>query len=151
MQPATSPTSAITASLATLILLGARAATADSQAGGRTPSPDGAAVYFISPSDGDVVKSPVTVRFGLRAMGVAPAAVDKPNTGHHHLVVDAPLPDMRVPIPADDHYRHFGGGQTELALELPPGRHTLQLLVGDFRHVPHDPPVVSEQIEITVE
>jgi hypothetical protein len=117
---------------------------------GRTPAPPDAAVYFITPEDGAVVTSPVTVRFGLRGMGVAPASVDQPNTGHHHLVVDAPLPDMRVPIPSDDHYRHFGGGQTEMTLKLPPGKHTLQLVLGDFRHVPHDPPVVSKQIRITV-
>jgi len=134
-----------------LLLLGAAGAIADSHESGRTPSPEGAAAYFITPQDGETVSSPFTVRFGLRGMGVAPAAVESPNTGHHHLVVDAPLPDMRVPIPSDDHYRHFGGGQTELTLDLPPGEHTLQLLLGDFRHVPHDPPVVSKRITITVE
>ena len=120
-------------------------------ASGRTPAPPGAAVYFITPADGAVVTSPLTVRFGLRGMGVAPAAVDQPNTGHHHLVIDAPLPDMRVPIPANDQYRHFGGGQTEMQIELPPGDHTLQLVLGDYRHVPFDPPIVSERITITVE
>lgn len=127
-------------------------AMADSHEGiARTPSPAEASLYFISPTNGAVVASPFTVRFGLRGMGVAPAAVDQPKTGHHHLIVDAPLPDMQLPIPMDDHYRHFGGGQTEMQLSLPPGKHTLQLLLGDYRHIPHDPPVVSEQIEITVE
>lgn len=134
------------------LLWTAVAATADAPAGvALTPSPPGAAVYFITPTHGAVVHSPVTVRFGLRGMGVAPAAIDQANTGHHHLVIDAPLPDLRIPIPMNDQYRHFGGGQTELQLDLAPGKHTLQLLLGDFRHVPHDPPIVSEQIEITVE
>jgi hypothetical protein len=129
-----------------------RVAATESDAGvSRTPSPPGAAVYFIAPTNGQTVSSPFTVRFGLRGMGVAPAAVDQASTGHHHLVVDADLPDMRVPIPTSDHYRHFGGGQTELQLDLPPGKHTLQLVLGDFRHIPHEPPVVSEKIEITVE
>lgn len=128
------------------------AATADNHAGvPLTPSPPGAGVYFITPTNGAVVNSPITVRFGLRGMGVAPAAIDQANTGHHHLVIDAPLPDLRLPIPMNDQFRHFGGGQTELQLDLPPGKHTLQLLLGDYRHVPHDPPIVSEQIEITVE
>lgn len=116
----------------------------------RTPAPDGAAVYLISPSDGDHVKSPVTVRFGLRGMGVAPAGVEKPKAGHHHLLIDVPLPDLDAPVPADDHHLHFGGGQTEAVVELAPGTHTLQLLLGDYRHVPHDPPVVSEKITIVV-
>ena len=117
----------------------------------RTPSPEGAVLYVISPSDGAVVKSPVTVRFGLAGMGVAPAGVGTPNTGHHHLVIDAELPPLDAPLPADDHHRHFGGGQTEVALELEPGPHTLQLVLADKDHVPHDPPLVSEQIAITVE
>ena len=118
---------------------------------GRTPAPENAAVYIISPAQGEVVESPFIVRFGLAGAGVAPASVNQPNTGHHHLVIDAPLPDPRVPIPSNDQYRHFGGGQTETMLELPPGPHTLQLIVGDYRHIPHDPPVVSEPIEIIVE
>jgi hypothetical protein len=116
-----------------------------------TPSPEGAEVYFIAPRDGAVVSSPVLVQFGLKNMGVAPAGTAVDGTGHHHLVIDAPLPPEGEPIPADDHHRHFGKGQTETLLELPPGRHTLQLLLGDFAHVPHDPPVVSERITITVE
>jgi len=153
-----SPPALVAGAFGLLALLGAALTLADSHGGaaeavdsGRTPSPPEAAAYFITPTDGEVTTSPITVRFGLRGMGVAPAATEKPNTGHHHLVVDAPLPDMRVPIPASDQYRHFGGGQTEMVLELPPGKHTLQLLLGDFRHIPHDPPVVSDRIEITVE
>ena len=116
----------------------------------RTPAPEGAELYFISPADGATLEGPVTVRFGLRGMGVAPAGVDTPATGHHHLLVDVDLPDLDQPIPADDHHRHFGGGQTEVSLELSPGTHTLQLLLGDRNHVPHDPPVVSERITVVV-
>ena len=118
---------------------------------GPTPAPDGAAVYFIEPADGATVSSPVTVKFGLAGMGVAPAGIQKDNTGHHHLVIDAALPGPDTPIPSDDLHRHFGGGQTETTVELAPGAHTLQLLLGDFSHVPHDPPVVSAQITVTVE
>ena len=116
----------------------------------RKPAPPEARVYFITPMDGDEVASPVLVRFGLSSMGVAPAGVDRPNTGHHHLIVDAPTPPADRPIPADDHNRHFGGGQTETELVLPPGEHTLQLVLGDHIHVPHAPPVVSEMIRIRV-
>ncbi|BCO31941.1 hypothetical protein TspCOW1_20440 [Thiohalobacter sp. COW1] len=107
-------------------------------------------LYFITPVDGATVESPVTVRFGLRNFGVAPAGVEKAGTGHHHLVVDADLPPLDQPIPATEHYIHFGGGQTETSVELEPGKHTLQLLMGDHRHIPHDTPVVSEKITITV-
>lgn len=120
-------------------------------AAGMSPAPEGARVYIISPADGATVTSPLTVVFGLSGMGVAPAGVEKRNTGHHHLIVDAELPDMDEPIPADDHYRHFGGGQTEITLELDPGEHTLQLLLGDWSHIPHEPPVTSQRITITVE
>jgi hypothetical protein len=117
----------------------------------RTPAPAGAAVYFIAPANGEVVKSPVTVKFGLKGMGVAPAGVDNPKTGHHHLLIDvAKLPAMDSPLPADANHKHFGGGQTETSVELPPGTHTLQLLVGDMNHIPHDPPIISEKITITV-
>jgi hypothetical protein len=116
----------------------------------RTPRPEDAQVYFISPADGAKLKSPVVVRFGLSHMGVAPAGVAQPNTGHHHLIIDAPLPPAGLPIPKDDHHLHFGGGQTEVSLALPPGKHTLQLLLGDQNHVPHDPPVVSQRITIEV-
>lgn len=117
----------------------------------RTAAPEDAELYFITPKDGDTLSSPVTVRFGLRGMGVAPAGIDQPATGHHHLIIDAPLPPLDRPVPADSHHRHFGGGQTEVQVELEPGRHTLQLLLGDRNHVPHDPPVLSSQITITVE
>ena len=118
----------------------------------RTPSPPGAAVYIISPADGATVSSPVTVQFGLKGMGVAPAGIEKDKTGHHHLLIDvAELPPLDEPIPADDSHKHFGGGQTEVTLELPPGTHTLQLLLGDQNHIPHEPPVLSEKITITVQ
>ena len=118
---------------------------------GETPAPEGAKAYIISPADGATVTSPVTVRFGLSGIGAAPAGVDKAKTGHHHLLIDVDeLPDMDSPIPADDHYRHFGGGQTEVSIDLPPGEHKLQLLLGDHHHVPHNPPVLSEPVTITV-
>ena len=117
---------------------------------GETPAPDGAKVYFIGLADGDTVSNPVIVRFGLSGMGVAPAGTEKESTGHHHLIVNAELPNLDEPIPADENYRHFGGGQTEVKLELPAGQHTLQLLLGDHNHIPHNPPVASERITITV-
>jgi hypothetical protein len=132
-----------------IVLARVRAAAASS-ARERPPAPDGVELYFITPTDGASVTSPVTVRFGLRGMGVAPAGVATPGTGHHHLLVDTELPDPTKPIPADDHHRHFGGGQTEVTLELPAGTHTLQLLLGDQNHVPHDPTVASPRITITV-
>jgi Domain of unknown function (DUF4399) len=124
-----------------------------------TPSPDGAAVYFIGLEDRAVVAGPVTVRFGLTGMGVAPAETVIENTGHHHLLVNrAPFgegefgaEEFTLAIPNDDNHRHFGKGQTEVTLELPPGTHTLQLVLGDAGHVPHVPPVTSAQITITVE
>ena len=117
----------------------------------RTPAPEGAAVYIVSPQDGATVSNPVTVVFGLKGMGVAPAGVEKDKTGHHHLIVDADLPPLDEPVPSDDNYRHFGGGQTEVSVELAPGPHSLQLLLGDHNHVPHDPPIQSERITVTVE
>jgi hypothetical protein len=116
----------------------------------RTPSPADAKVYFISPKDGQTVHGPVTVQFGLSGMGVAPAGTVAENTGHHHLIVDAPLPAMDQPLPKDDNHLHFGKGQTETVLTLAPGKHTLQLVLGDSNHIPHDPPVVSEKITIKV-
>ena len=118
----------------------------------RTPSPEGARVYFITPEDGETLRGEIVVRFGLEGMGVAPAGIALAKTGHHHLLVDAEsLPPLDRPIPADDTHRHFGGGQTETRLRLPRGRHTLQLLLADHLHVPHDPPVASEVVTITVE
>lgn len=108
-------------------------------------------VYIISPLDGAEVTSPVTVKFGLKGMGVAPAGVDKENTGHHHLLINVTdMPDMTRPLPATDQIKHFGGGQTETTIELPKGTHTLQLLLGDFAHRPHATPVMSKKITITV-
>lgn len=118
----------------------------------QTPSPAGAAVYIINLKDGDTVTSPFKVQFGLTGMGVAPAGVEKPNTGHHHLLIDTKLTDeqLKAPIPADDQHKHYGGGQTEAMITLPPGKHTLQLVLGDWSHVPHNPPVMSTPITITV-
>jgi hypothetical protein len=115
--------------------------------------PANARVYFIEPANGAVVKGKVAVKFGLSGLGVAPAGVEKPNTGHHHLLIDTDAPTgekLNQPLPNDAHVRHFGGGQTETAIELSPGRHTLQLIVGDANHVPHDPPLESQKIEIEV-
>ncbi len=117
----------------------------------RTPSPQGAEVYFIAPSDGATVRSPVTVKFGLKGMGVAPAGIAFEGTGHHHLIIDAELPPLDAPIPADANHVHFGKGQTEATVELKPGKHTLQLLLGDLTHTPHDPAVASKKITITVQ
>ncbi|WP_406645864.1 DUF4399 domain-containing protein [Aliisedimentitalea scapharcae] len=122
-----------------------------------TAAPDGAAVYFVTLKDGDTVSSPVTVQFGLRELGVAPAGTERDNTGHHHLLIDTTaygadtLDTFDDGIPGDDHHKHFGGGQTEVTLDLSKGTHTLQLLVGDMFHVPHVNPIYSEQITITVD
>ncbi len=116
----------------------------------QTPAPDDAKVYFISPQDGDEISGPVPVKFGLKGMGVAPAGIEKPKTGHHHILIDTTLEDYKSPIPADDNHKHFGGGQTETVLDLPPGKHTLQLIVGDHNHIPHVPPIQSDIITITV-
>lgn len=132
------------------VIISAVTAFGTTEALARTPAPSDAEVYIISPQDGDTVTSPVTVRFGLRGMGVAPAGVDKPNTGHHHLLIDAGPPALDAPIPADANHVHFGGGQTETVIELEPGKHTLQLILGDKLHIPHEPPVMSRKITITV-
>lgn len=116
----------------------------------RSTAPPGAELYFITPADGATVTGPVTVRFGLRGMGVAPAGIAIDGTGHHHLLIDAEMPALDQPIPADANHLHFGKGQTETVLTLAPGRHRLRLLLGDHLHRPHDPPVVSGVITITV-
>ena len=114
--------------------------------------PKDARVYIITPRDGATVKDPFTVRFGLKGLGIAPAGVSFPNTGHHHLLIDTELPqNLDQPLPESANVKHFGKGQTETMLSLPPGKHTLQLVFGDLNHVPHSPPLVSKQITITVE
>ena len=111
----------------------------------------GARAYFIAPVDGDTVSSPVDIVFGLSGMGVAPAGVDFPNTGHHHVLIDLDtMPAMDQPLPANENIVHFGLGQTEAKIELSPGQHTLQMVVGNMLHTPHDTPVVSDKITITV-
>lgn len=116
----------------------------------RSPAPKDAELYFITPRDGETVTSPVTVRFGLRGMGVAPAGVAVENTGHHHLLIDTAPPALNMPIPADANHVHFGKGQTEAQVALAPGKHTLQLLLADHLHIPHDPPVLSKPVTVTV-
>src|SRR5256885_11476894 len=129
----------------------APAAPASAAAMPRTPSPPGAEAYIISPKDGATVKSPVRVQFDLKGMGVAPAGGKVDNTRHHHLLIDTDAPaDLAAPLPATDKIVHFGKGQTEASVPLSPGKHTLQLLLGDQNHVPHDPPVISSKITITV-
>lgn len=119
---------------------------------GDTPAPKSAYLYIGWPNDGEVIRSghPFRVWFGLRNMGVAPKGVDRHAAGHHHLLIDTPLPPFDEEIPSDRNHIHFGAGQTETMLELPPGEHTLQLLMGDAEHMPHNPPIYSEQISITV-
>lgn len=117
----------------------------------RTPSIEGATVSIVTPEDGDVVSSPFTVVFAATGMGVVRSGDDTPGTGHHHILIDTGLPAMNLPIPADDRHIHFGDGSSSTELTLPPGEHTLQMLFGDYLHIPHDPPVYSEVITITVE
>ncbi|HKT74711.1 MAG TPA: DUF4399 domain-containing protein [Steroidobacteraceae bacterium] len=137
--------------IALLTLLLAAFATTAVQAQERTASPPGADVYIISPKDGAKVSNPVVVRFGLKGMGIAPAGIKFDNTGHHHLLVDTDAPaDLSAPLPASDKILHFGKGQTETTLTLTPGKHTLQLLLGDQSHLAHNPPVISKKITITV-
>ncbi|MCH9662254.1 MAG: DUF4399 domain-containing protein [Gammaproteobacteria bacterium] len=133
-------------------------ATGSATMAGDTPAPEGAKVYFVNIEDGATVSAPVKVVFGLSGMGVAPAGTEKEKTGHHHIFVDrAPFgegpegaEEAETSIPADDNHRHFGGGQTEISLDLAPGKHTLQLVLGDAFHIPHNPPVTSKTITITV-
>lgn len=116
-------------------------------------SVDGASVYIISPANGEMVTSPVLVKFGLRGMGVAPAGVEREFTGHHHLLIDVDpelLPAFDKPLPADKQHVHFGKGQTEAYVELTPGTHTLQLLLADHSHIPHQPPLISAHITVEV-
>lgn len=118
----------------------------------REPSTAGAEVYIVSPKDGAKVKGPVTVVFGLKGMGIAPAGIKFDGTGHHHLLIDSDPPaDLSLPLPANEKTVHFGKGQTETTLTLAPGKHTLLLVLGDYLHIPHDPAVVSKKITIVVE
>jgi hypothetical protein len=133
------------------LLLCAAGANAQDNGLPRSAAPDGAAAYIISPADGETVSSPIKVKFGLHGMGVAPAGVQQANTGHHHLLIDvADLPPENLPLPATEQIVHFGGGQTETTIELSPGTHTLQIVLGDHLHIPHNPPVRSQRITITV-
>ena len=117
----------------------------------RTASVEGARVFFITPADGDSVSSPVRIEFGIESMTVVKAGDNAPASGHHHLLIDTGLPDSGLPIPADANHVHFGDGSTSTELSLEPGEHTLQLLLGDHLHIPHDPPVASETITISVQ
>jgi len=134
----------LVAALTAVVLVGSPAVAQQST------MPQDARVYILWPSDGQVIKGAFWVRMGLSGAGIAPAGVQKANTGHHHLIVDAELPPMDQPIPNDHNHLHFGLGQTEARLDLPPGRHTLQLLLGDENHIPHQPPLYSKRITITV-
>jgi hypothetical protein len=118
----------------------------------RTPAPADAYCYIGWPNNGEVVRTQhIKVWFGTRNFGIAPAGVEKANTGHHHLLIDVDLPPLDRPIPNDKNHLHFGNGQTETYIDLPPGTHTLQLLMGDAEHVPHNPPVMSKKITIRVQ
>ena len=117
----------------------------------RTESPVEATVYFVSPADGDTVSNPVSIVFGIEGMTVAPAGQDIPHSGHHHLLIDTGIPNLGMPIPKDENHIHFGGGITSTEITLPPGEHTLQMLLGDHLHIPHDPPLMSDVITINVE
>jgi hypothetical protein len=117
----------------------------------RSQSPEGAAVSILSPRSGDIVSSPVKVVFDVQGMTLLPAGDPTPNSGHHHLLVDVPAPDLGQPVPKDAQHLHFGQAQTEVEITLPPGPHTLQLLLGDSNHVPHNPPLLSAPITITVQ
>ncbi len=124
--------------------------TAFCQTGGPTTSPAGASVYFIGVKDGDTLPTKATIHFGLRGMGVAPAGSDRVNSGHHHLIIDSPVPALNTEIPNDFQHLHFGAGQTEAEINLTPGDHTLQLVFADKNHVPHSPPLTSDRIKVKV-
>jgi Domain of unknown function (DUF4399) len=136
--------------LAALLLITALAAPL-AAAQERTPSPPGAKVFIITPKNGATVHNPFVVKFGLEGMMIAPAGTKAENSGHHHLLIDTDPPaDTNAPLPATDNIVHFGKGQTETSLTLSPGKHTLQLLFADAMHIPHNPPVMSKKITITV-
>lgn len=117
----------------------------------RTASAEGARVFFIMPADGATVTNPIRVEFGIEGMDVVKAGTNQPHSGHHHLLIDTGLPDLGLPIPADEQHVHFGDGRTMTEISLAPGEHTLQMLLGDHLHRPHDPPLLSEVIRVTVE
>lgn len=120
---------------------------------GETPAPADAKVFFVNLKDGETVTSPVAIQFGISGMSIAPAGTEAPNTGHHHLLIDAePLTGdaLNEAIPMDEHHVHYGKGQTEASVTLAPGKHTLQLVLGDWSHIPHKPPVMSERITVNV-
>ena len=119
----------------------------------RASAPAGAKVYFIAPKNGATVQNPVVVKFGLKGMTIAPAGTQTANSGHHHLLVDTDLSDLNLsaPLPANDKVLHFGKGQTETTLTLPPGKHTLELVFADYEHMSFDPPLHSKKITITVQ
>lgn len=143
-------TKSIVAAALALMSLVAGPALAD---GHRSPAPEGARAYIVQPEDGATVSNPVTIVFGLEGMGIAPANVEMDGTGHHHLLIntDPATLDLDQGLPATDQIVHFGGGQTQVTKDLPAGTHRLQLVLGDWLHVPHDPPVISEVVTITVE
>jgi hypothetical protein len=136
-----------------IMALGACLLAAFALAADRVAAPAGAEVYFIAPQNGAKVHSPVTVKFGLKGLGIAPAGVKFDNTGHHHLLVDTDLNELKLdaPMPATDKIVHFGKGQTEATLTLTPGKHTLQLIFADYLHQSFDPPLASKKITVTVE
>ena len=117
----------------------------------RSTSPDGARVFFITPATGDTVSNPISIEFGIEGMIVVKAGDQQPHSGHHHLLIDTDLPDPGLPVPADEHHVHFGDGSSATEITLAAGEHTLLLLLGDHRHIPHDPPVVSNPLTIIVE
>ena len=117
----------------------------------KTPAPKNAALYIITPQNNATISNPIKIIFGLKNMGVAPAGIKYAQTGHHHLLINLDnLPSLDRPIPSDKNHIHFGKGQTETTIQLPPGEHTLQLILGDHHHIPHDPAVISEKITIFV-
>ena len=117
----------------------------------RSASNEGASVFFITPADGATVTNPISIEFGIAGMDVVKAGNNQPNSGHHHLLIDTGLPDLGLPIPANEHHVHFGDGSVSTQISLPPGEHKLQMLLGDHLHIPHNPPLTSAQITITVE
>jgi hypothetical protein len=136
-----------------LLALGVCLVAATAFAADRMAAPAGAEVYFIAPQNGAKVHSPVTIKFGLKGMGIAPAGIKFDNTGHHHLLIDTDLSEVKLdaPMPATDKIVHFGKGQTETTLTLTPGKHTLQLVFADYLHQSFDPPLTSKKITITVD